>query len=50
MPKCIYIRIGKESKCRRADHQQKGAEPGEADRTRFWLLRKKKQAIDGHNS
>jgi|SRR5579859_240637 len=27
MPKCIYLRIGKESKCRRADHEQEGAEP-----------------------
>ena len=27
MPKCIYLRIGKESKWRRADHNQDGAEP-----------------------
>jgi hypothetical protein len=27
MPKCIYLQIGKESKCRRADREQEAAEP-----------------------
>ena len=31
MPKCIYLRIGKESKWRRADHDQDGAEPAGTD-------------------
>ena len=30
IPKCIYLRIGKESKCSRADHKQESAELCEA--------------------
>src|SRR6266849_9652431 len=39
MPRCIYLRIGKESKCRRAHHEWESAGAGEAGPRLIWSVR-----------